>query len=90
MPPCPADGHRVLTETAVNISAHRNNPVATLAAGEGMAVAVLNRNEPAFSCMPARAYEERMDLVDDLELGRIADARLADGQKPLRVSLDAL
>ncbi len=55
-----------------------------------MAVAVLNRNEPAFSCVPARAYEELMDLVDDLELGRIADARLTDGQEPVRVSLDAL
>jgi len=66
------------------------NPMATVAAGEGMAVAVLNRNEPAFYCVPARAYEELMDLVEDLELGRIADARLADGQEPLQVSLDAL
>jgi antitoxin StbD len=55
-----------------------------------MAVAVLNRNEPAFYCVPARAYEELMDLVEDLELGRIADARLADGQEPLQVRLDAL
>jgi antitoxin StbD len=82
--------HRVLTETAVSISEHKKNPMATVAAGEGMAVAVLNRNEPVFYCVPARAYEELMDLVDDLELGRIADARLADGQKPVRVSLDAL
>jgi antitoxin StbD len=82
--------HRVLTETAVSISEHKKNPMATVAAGEGMAVAVLNRNEPAFYCVPARAYEELMDLVDDLELGRIADARLTDGQKPVRVSLDAL
>jgi len=41
-----------------------------------MAVAVLNRNEPAFYCVPARAYEELMDLVD--------------GQEPVPVSLDAL
>jgi len=38
--------HRVLAETAVSISEHKKNPMATLAAGEGMAVAVLNRNEP--------------------------------------------
>ena len=55
-----------------------------------MAVAVLNRNEPAFYCVPAKAYEELIDLVEDLELGRIADARLADGQEPLPVSLDEL
>jgi antitoxin StbD len=36
-------------------------------------------------CLPARAYEELLDLVDDLELGRLADARLADGQKLVRV-----
>ena len=64
--------------------------MATVAAGEGMAVAMLNRNEPGFHYVPARAYEELMDLVEDLELGRIADARLADGQEPLHVSLDAL
>ena len=34
--------HRVLTETVVSISEHKKNPMATLAAGEGMAVAVLN------------------------------------------------
>jgi len=58
--------------------------MATVAAGEGMAVAVLNRNEPAFYCVPARAYEELMDLVEDLELGRIADARLAMGRSRCR------
>ena len=82
--------HSVLTETVESISEHNKNPMATVPAGEGMAVAVLNRNEPTFYCVPARAYEELMDLVEDLELGRIADARLADGQEPLRVSLDAL
>jgi antitoxin StbD len=82
--------HHVLTETGVSISEHKKNPMATVAAGEGMAVAVLNRNEPAFTCGPAKAYEELMDLVEDLERGRMADARLADGQQPLRVSFDAL
>jgi len=82
--------HRVLTETAVSISEHKKNPMATVAAGEGMAVAVLNRNEAAFYCVPAEAYKELMDLVEDLELARLADAHLADGQEPVRVSLDTL
>jgi len=64
--------------------------LATVAAGKGMAVAVLNHNKPAFTCVPAKAYEELMDLVEDLELGRLADARVADGQEPLRISLAAL
>jgi len=69
---------RVLTEIAVSITDHKKNPTATVAAGKGMAVAVLNHNEQAFYCVPAKAYEELMDLVDDLELGRLADARLAE------------
>jgi antitoxin StbD len=82
--------HRVLAEIAVSISEHKKNPMATVAAGDGLAVAVLNRNEPAFYCVPARAYEELMELVEDLELGRIADARLADGQEPVLVNLNEL
>jgi antitoxin StbD len=82
--------HRMLTEIAVSTSEYKRNPMATVAAGDGMPVAVLNRNEPAFYCVPAKAYEELIDLVEDLELNRLADARLADGQEPVRVSLSAL
>lgn len=82
--------HRVLAETAVSISELKKNPMATVAAGDGLPVAVLNRNEPAFYCVPAKAYEQLMDLLDDLELNRLADLRLADGQEPVRLSLDAL
>ena len=82
--------NRVLTEIAVSISEHKKNPMATVSAGDGMAVAVLNRNEPAFYCVPAKAYEQLMDLVEDLELDRLTDSRLADGQEPVRVRLDAL
>ena len=86
----PLMAHRMLTEVAVSITDHRKNPMATVAAGEGMAVAVLNHNEPAFTWLPAKVYEARMDLVDDLELNRLSDSRLADGQDHLRVSLTAL
>lgn len=40
--------------------------------------------------MPAKSYEELMDLVEDVELKCLADARLADGHVPVRVSLAAL
>ena len=82
--------HRMLAETAVSISELKKNPMATVAAGAGLPVAVLNRNEPAFYCVPAKAYEDLMDLVEDLELNRIADTRLADGQEPVRVTMDEL
>ena len=79
----------VLSEIAVSISDHKKNPMATMAAGGGMAVVVLKRNEPAFYCVPSKAYEELMDMVDDLKLSRLADARLSDRQEPVRISLDA-
>ncbi len=82
--------HRVLAEIAVSISELKRNPMATLAAGNGLPVAVLNRNEPAFYCVPASAYEALMDRLDDLELNALADDRLHDGQQPIKVCLDDL
>jgi antitoxin StbD len=86
----PVMTHRVLAETTASISELKKNPMATVAAGEGLPVAVLNRNEPAFYCVPAKAYEQLMDLVEDLELNQIAEERLADAQHPVQVTLDEL
>jgi antitoxin StbD len=60
----------------------------TVAAGEGFPVAILNRNEPAFYCVPAKAYEALLNRLEDLELNAIADAR--QGQAEIEVSLDDL
>lgn len=62
----------------------------TVAAGEGFPVAILNRNEPAFYCVPADAWEALMDRLEDLELNALADTRLNDGQAIVKVSLDEL
>nr|WP_234421724.1 plasmid stabilization protein [Parazoarcus communis] len=60
----------------------------TVAAGEGFPVAILNRNEPAFYCVPAATYEALLDRIEDLELNALADSRAA--QDEIRVSLDEL
>lgn len=80
--------HQILTETAASISELKRNPMGTVAAGEGFPVAILNRNEPAFYCVPARVYEAMMERLEDLELNAIADARA--GQKRLKVTLNEL
>ena len=59
-----------------------------MAAGEGFPVGILNRNEPAFYCVPAKAYEAMLERLEDLELNAIADARA--GQAIHKVSLDEL
>jgi antitoxin StbD len=79
-----------LAETPASVSELKRNPMGTVAAGEGLPVAILNRNEPAFYCVPADAYEALMDRLEDLELNAVADARLRDGKAPIKVSLDEL
>lgn len=80
--------HQILSETAASISELKKNPMGTVAAGEGFPVAILNRNEPAFYCVPARIFEAMMDRLEDIELNAIADARA--GQSVTKVSLDDL
>ncbi len=82
--------HTILAETTASVSELKKNPMGTVAAGEGFPVAILNRNEPAFYCIPAIAYEALMDKLEDLELNAIADARLKDGKATVKVSFDEL
>ena len=80
--------HQILATTTASISELKRNPMGTVAAGEGFAVAILNRNEPAFYCVPARAYEDMLERIEDHELNVLADAR--KGQKVHKVTLDEL
>ncbi len=80
--------HIVLAETTASVSELKRNPMGTVAAGEGFPVAILNRNEPAFYCVPAKAFEAMLDRIEDNELNRIADAR-AD-EKVIKITLDDL
>jgi antitoxin StbD len=78
----------VLAETTASVSELKRNPMGTVAAGEGFPVAILNRNEPAFYCVPAKAFEALMDRLEDVELNAIADAR--NGEPVIKIGLDDL
>lgn len=78
----------ILADMTASVSELKRNPMGTVAAGDGATVAILNRNEPAFYCVPARAYEALMDRLEDAELNVIADARA--GQPIVKVTLDEL
>lgn len=80
--------HKILASVSASVSELKKNPMGTVAAGEGFPVAILNRNEPVFYCVPAKAYEAMLDRLEDLELNAIADAR--EGQAVHKVSLDDL
>lgn len=80
--------YQVLTETAASISELKANPMKVVASGNGMPIAVLNRNEPAFYCVPAAAYEAMMEMLDDVEL--LGLVRERQNEKSTKVSLDDL
>ncbi len=80
--------HQIFSETTASVSELKRNPMATVAAGEGAPVAILNRNAPAFYCVPADVYEAMIERLDDIELNKIADTRA--GQRVVKVKLDDL
>ena len=78
----------IMAETTASITDLKKNPMSVVEQGDGFPVAILNRNKPAFYCIPAEAYEALIDKLEDMELNAIADART--GQKRVRVNLDDL
>jgi antitoxin StbD len=80
--------HHLLSETVASISELKANPMKVVASGQGMPIAILNRNEPAFYCVPAPAYEAMMALIEDMELLKLVRERLHEESIP--VTLDEL
>jgi antitoxin StbD len=78
----------LFARTTASVSELKKNPMGTVAAGEGLPVAILNRSEPAFYCVPAKTYEALMEKLEDAELNAIADAR--EDQPVVKVTLDDL
>ena len=79
---------RILAESVASVSELKKNPMATVAAGEGFPVAVLNRNEPAFYCIPAKTFENLMERLEDLELAALVNERR--DQPEIEVNWDGL
>ena len=52
------------------------NLKAAVAAGEGMPVVILNRNEPTFYCVPAAVYEAMLERIEIVGSGRGGELRL--------------
>ncbi len=78
----------ILADVAASVSELKKNPMATVAAGEGFPVAILNHNEPVFYCVPAHAYEALMDKLEDMKLAALAVAR--KDQPEIEVAWDDL
>ncbi|KFC97619.1 type II toxin-antitoxin system Phd/YefM family antitoxin [Leminorella grimontii] len=77
----------VLSDISASVSELKKNPMATVNAGAGYPVAILNRNQPAFYCVPAELYERILDALDDGELARLVKER--QNQPLIEVDLDS-
>ena len=78
----------ILADAGVSITDLKRNPSAVIEAAGGFPVAVLNRNTPAAYLVPAKAWEELMERLEDLELAEIVRQRA--GQKRIKVRLEDL
>ncbi|MFV0492868.1 MAG: type II toxin-antitoxin system Phd/YefM family antitoxin [Pseudorhodobacter sp.] len=80
--------HSIHADMSASVSDLKKNPMATVAAGDGRPVAILNRNKPAFYCVPADEYAAMLERLENAELNALADER---GNGPfIPVSLDDL
>lgn len=70
--------NQIHSRYVASISDLKKSPMDTLAHANGEPVAILNRNTPAFYCVPASLYEKMLDALDDQELIKLANER----QKP--------
>jgi antitoxin StbD len=80
--------HQIYSEVTASISELKKNPMAAVDAGEGFPIAVLNRNKPAFYCVPAEIYEAMLERLDDQELVAIVKERSSEPN--IRVDLNEL
>jgi antitoxin StbD len=80
--------YSLLADTGVSISELKKNPSAVIEAAGGFPVAILNRNTPAAYLVPAKAWEELIDRLEDIELAEIVRARA--GEVGIKVNLEDL
>ena len=78
----------LLASVGISISDLKKNPSAAIAAADGVPVAILNRNTPMAYLVPAEAWEELMDRLEDIELAELVRARAE--QEEIEVSIDDL
>ena len=80
--------YQILADISAGISELKKNPMAVISQGNGNPIAILNRNKPVFYAVPAEAYEELMDKLEDIELAKIVKERL--GLPTIKVDINDL
>jgi len=55
---------------------------------EGQPIAILNRNEPIFYCVPTKMFEAMMDVLEDMQLAQLVRDRA--GEEEIKVDINDL
>ena len=80
--------HAILSNVVASITDLKKHPMQLVNSTHGEPLAILNRNEPVFYCVPAKKFEEIMEALDDLYLAKVVQQR--GNNKEIAVNLDDL
>lgn len=82
---------QILSASTSSITEFKQNPLKAVNAGEGGPIAVLNRNKPAFYCVPPELFEHMQNVLDDMDDVALVQEREADkNRKLVKVTPDEL
>ncbi len=73
-----------------SVSEFKKNPQALIDAADGESIALLNRDKTTAYIVPPQIYERLLEIAEDMELGRIFEAREHEMADAVEVSLDEL
>ncbi len=80
----------IFSSYSVSVSDLKKNPTKLLQESDGEAIAVLNHNKPSAYLVPAETYEQLLERLEDLELGKLVEARKSEKDQAVEVSLNEL
>ena len=63
----------------------KKSPMATVEGANGSPLAVLNRNQPVFYCVPPKLFEKMMNALEDLELRHVVKSRRSEKEIPVDI-----
>jgi antitoxin StbD len=75
---------------AASISEFKKNPQAIIDEAHGETIALLNRNKATAYIVSPEMYEQLLAIAEDMELGKIYEARKHEIDDAIEVSVDAL
>ncbi len=78
----------IFSNASVSITELKRNPSAVIDAADNEAVAVLVHNKPSAYLVPARAYQDLLERLDDLELAELVRTRAKE--RRIKVTLGEL